>query len=131
MGVDAVGDVTAAYNSSHVLTITNWAASAASPTTTPIAVVGGMAYVNDIAVNASGDAVVAGTSIFDDGTPFPPAEVVVGYRHGFSGTFDLHRYTYADFYRRTRHGVGRLVGQIRKQIEVLIGDGFAEVECFL
>ena len=96
VGVDAAGDMTAAYNSSHVLTITNWAASAASPTTTPIAVVGGIAYVNDIAVNAAGDAVVAGTSIFDDGTPYPPAEVVVGYRHGFGGAFDLHRYTYAE-----------------------------------
>ena len=83
VGVDSQGDVTAAYSlPGPVAQVATWGASAAAPTVASLAVPGGL-EVTDLAVNALGDAVVAGLAGL-------PAQVYVGYRRGFDGTFELH-----------------------------------------
>ena len=83
VGVDSQGDVTAAYSlPGPVAQVATWGANAAAPTVASLAVPGGL-EVTDLAVNALGDAVVAGLAGL-------PAQVYVGYRRGFDGTFELH-----------------------------------------
>ena len=85
VGTDGGGDITAAYNSAgNVPNIVQWPAGAATPTSTPLTVPGGALTIFDLAVNAAGDAVIAGIDAS------ATAQVYVGYRHGFNGTFVLH-----------------------------------------
>jgi PKD domain-containing protein len=88
VGVDAAGDVTAAYENLSVTQIVSWAAGSATPTITPL----NSAPVDlaALAVNASGDAVVSGV-----GTG---GKVVVAYRHGFGGAWSgWHGFTGPNF----------------------------------
>jgi hypothetical protein len=82
-GVDASGNVTAAYATGSDTTIVSWPATAAAPTVTPLVNAGG---VIDLAVDAAGDAVFAAL------TP-NPSGLTVGYRQGPTGTFSMHTYT--------------------------------------
>jgi PKD domain len=84
VGTDAAGDVTAAYASVGPVTeIVSWAAGAAAPTTTPLT---GSVGVQDLAVNANGDAVISGQELGS-------MNIEVAYRHGFTGAWS----TWHDF----------------------------------
>jgi hypothetical protein len=77
-GVDAAGNVTAAWTTAAPVTMVSfWPANAASATSTPLV---GALTVNDLAVSPSGTAVLAATS---------GSNVVVGYRPA-GGSFTLH-----------------------------------------
>jgi PKD domain len=83
-GVDGAGNITAAYPSGGTTTtVATWSATSAAPTLTPLP---GSLTVTDLAVDAAGDAVLAGI-----GTA---AGLTVGYRTGPTGTFALHTYPY-------------------------------------
>jgi PKD domain len=83
-GVDASGDVTAVYTTgTGVSNIAQWPAGAPAPTTAPLAFPGALT-INDLAVDAAGDAVLVG---IDNATP---AQAHVGYRQGFNGAFVFH-----------------------------------------
>jgi PKD domain len=85
VGTDAAGDVTAAYSSLGITQIVSWAAGAATPTTVPVT--DQMVSVQDLAVNASGDAVISGIAT---GTN----DIRVAYRHGFTGAWSAwHSFT--------------------------------------
>ena len=85
-GVDGAGNVTAAFSIANVATLAIWPAGASAPTTAPLMVTGGLT-VDDLAVDAAGDAVLSGSS---------GADLVVAYRHGFGGTFVQHRFVAAN-----------------------------------
>jgi hypothetical protein len=86
VGTDGAGDVTAAYNSVGPITqIVSWAAGAATATTVPVT--DQNVAVQDLAVNASGDAVISGIA---SGT----LDIRVAYRHGFTGAWSAwHSFT--------------------------------------
>src|SRR5664279_3705133 len=79
-GVDGAGNVTAAYPSGTATTVATWLATSAAPTLTPLP---GSLTVTDLAVDAAGDAVLAGQT-------GSPAGLTVGYRKGPAGSFVLH-----------------------------------------
>ncbi|HET6174552.1 MAG TPA: hypothetical protein VFD90_18240 [Gaiellales bacterium] len=85
-GVDGLGNITAAYSAGDVTTLLNWPATATAAVATPLGV---PMTVTDLAVDASGDAVIAGLS-------GSPAGLTVGYRRGRDGEFSLHTYTSAE-----------------------------------
>jgi PKD domain len=87
-GVDASGNVTAAFNTGAIASVATWAASASAPTVQPPLVLPGVGSntftADDLAVNAAGDAVLVGES----GT-----DLITAYRHGFAGAWELQRWT--------------------------------------
>jgi PKD repeat protein len=91
VGVDGSGDLTAAYATGSTWNVANWAAGAAAPTTAPLTVPGSgtSLQVDDLAMNANGDVVIAGL----DGT-MSAVGVSLAYRHGFGGAFATKTYAY-------------------------------------
>jgi hypothetical protein len=84
IGVDGSGNITAAYTATGVTQVVSWAAGAAAPT--KIALSSVSVTVQDLAVDASGDAVVAGV----DGSNV----IQVAYRRGFTGAWSAwHSFT--------------------------------------
>jgi hypothetical protein len=84
--VDGNGNISVAYTSGGATTIATWAASAAAPTLAPLA--GPALAIGGFAVNAAGDAVLAGYG------PGPTSELTVAYRAGPAGTFAMRTYPY-------------------------------------
>lgn len=85
-GVDGEGSITAAYSVAGVATLLTWAATAPAPTATALP---GELTLTGLAVDAAGDAVVAGLS-------GSPAALTVGYRKGAGGAFAFRTYTYVE-----------------------------------
>jgi hypothetical protein len=85
-GVDGSGNITAAYNSVGPVTqIVSWAAGSATATTIPLNT--SLVEVQDLAVNSAGDAVVTGIENVS-------LNILVAYRHGFTGTWSTwHSFT--------------------------------------
>ena len=84
--VDGSGNITVAYPVGNVTTVATWSTASASPTLTPLP---GDLTVTDLAVDAAGDAVIAGLS----GSPAAPT-VALPARP--DGSFALHGYPYTD-----------------------------------
>ncbi|MDX6540837.1 MAG: hypothetical protein QOI71_2447 [Gaiellales bacterium] len=85
-GVDGEGSVTAAYPAGADSMLVTWPATAAAPSAAPLP---GPLTVTGLAVDAAGDAVIAGLS----GTP---AALTVGYRKSTAGAFAFHTYSYVE-----------------------------------
>ena len=86
-GVDGAGNLTAAYPAGGTTSsVATWAATATVPTAAPLP---GNLTVTDLAVNAAGDAVIAGLTD-------SPAGLTVGYWKGPAGAFVLKTYPYTD-----------------------------------
>jgi hypothetical protein len=85
--VDGSGNISVAYTSGGVTTIATWAAAAAAPTLAPLP--GGLGLtIGGFAVNAAGDAVLAGWA-------GSPSELTVAYRQGPTGAFAVRTYPYS------------------------------------
>ena len=85
--VDGSGNISVAYTSGGATTIATWAAGAPAPTLAPLP--GPALAIGGFAVNAAGDAVLAGLG------PGPTTELTVAYRQGPTNAFALRTYPYS------------------------------------
>ena len=83
--VDGSGNISVAYTAGGATTIATWSAAAPAPTLAPLP--GPALAIGGFAVNAAGDAVLAGLA-------GSPAELTVAYRQGPTGAFALRTYPY-------------------------------------